>query len=463
MKMLFFKRFNSNYQRIKAICTSSSPGDTLGVRGWIKNIRRLKNNIFLDINDGSSTKKFQIVVPKNDKTKALTTGSLIRASGTVQLAPHGHYELHANEVDTVADGHLTEGFPFSPKQEHAPEYVRDFLHLRSRVDYVAAIIRLRHKAQKALHDFMDSNDFVQIHTPIITTNDCEGAGEVFSLRPDSQDLLKQMSRPGIPVDESYFDSKVFLTVSGQLHLESMSYGLGNTYCFGPAFRAENCKSPLHLSEFYMFEAELVHMENILELCTFMEKMIKTVTEQVMNSSLEEIEFCQKKSMGQKQDLEWLHKPWTVLNYESALDIVLKNKGPFKTAVTPENGFSKEQELFLVDHCNSPVFVIDWPSVQKPFYMKQSRTDPCVVHALDLLFPSVGELCGGSLRENDEKILRRHPQLPENLEWYLELRKYGGLSTGGFGMGFERYLQLLSGIKNIRDVIPFPRYPHSCKM
>ncbi|XP_013101691.1 probable asparagine--tRNA ligase, mitochondrial [Stomoxys calcitrans] len=461
--MLQARRFCSSFHRIDNIGKTSQPGDALGVRGWIKNIRKLKNNIFLDVNDGSTAQKFQVVVPKNEKTKALTPGSLIKASGNVQLAPHGHYELHAEDVNIIADGNLTKGFPFSPKQQHAPDYVRDFLHLRSRVDYVAAAMRLRHKAQKALHDFMDSNEFVQIHTPIMTMNDCEGAGEVFTVRPDSEDLLKQMSRPGIPVDESYFDSKVFLTVSGQLHLEAMSYGLGNTYCFGPAFRAENCKSPLHLSEFYMFEAELVHMEDIYKLCSFVENMIKTVSQLISNNCTEDLEFCQKISLGEKGKLDWLQKDWVILQYTEALDIVSKNKKHFKTAVKPDEGFSKEQELFLVDHFKSPVFVVDWPANQKPFYMKQSRSNPSVVHALDLLMPSVGELCGGSLRESDEEILRNHPHVPENLEWYMELRKYGGVSTGGFGMGFERYLQLLSGIKNIRDVIPFPRYPHNCKM
>ncbi|XP_023300149.2 probable asparagine--tRNA ligase, mitochondrial [Lucilia cuprina] len=461
--MLLIKRTFSNFQRINLIPKTKQPGDSIDVRGWIKSIRKLKNNIFLDINDGSTAQKFQIVLPKTEAIKSITAGSLVKASGKVQLAPHGHYELHAQEVDVIADGHLTDGFPFSPKQQHAPEYVRDYLHLRSRIDVVAATMRLRHKAQKALHDFMDQHDFVQINTPVLTTNDCEGAGEVFTVQPDSQELLKQMSRPEVPLDHSYFDSKVYLTVSGQLHLESMSYGLGNTYCLGPAFRAENCKSPLHLSEFYMFEAELVYLDHIQQLCSFIEQMLKETTKQLLDNNAQDVEFCQKKNLGEAVTFDWLNKPWPVLSYKEALAIIVENKKKFKTAVTPNEGFSKEQELYLVEHCKSPVFVVDWPAEQKPFYMKQSREDPSLVHALDLLMPTVGELCGGSLRESDEKILRNHPQLPQGLDWYLELRKFGGLPTGGFGMGFERYLQLLTGVKNIRDVISFPRYPHSCKM
>ena len=284
------------------------------------------------------------------------------------------------------------------------------------------------------------------------------------MHPDSKELLKQMSRPDIALEDSYFDNKVYLTVSGQLHLEAMSYGLGNTYCLGPAFRAENCKSPLHLSEFYMFEAELVHLDTINQLCAFMEKLLKQTTQKLFDANSEDLEICHKEYSGENlTSFDWLKKTWAILSYNEALDILLKNRSAFKTALTPNEGFSKEQELFLVDHCKSPVFIVDWPAHQKPFYMKQSRKDPSLVHALDLLMPTVGELCGGSLRESNDEILRNHPHLPQGLEWYLELRKYGGVPTGGFGMGFERYLQLLTGVKNIRDVIPFPRFSHSCKM
>ncbi|XP_030378258.1 probable asparagine--tRNA ligase, mitochondrial isoform X2 [Scaptodrosophila lebanonensis] len=362
-------------------------------------------------------------------------------------------------------GHLQDGFPFSPKQTHPPEYVREYLHLRSRIDYIAAQMRLRHRAQKAFHDYMDEHGFVQINTPILTTNDCEGAGEVFRAQPDSDNLLKQMARPNVPQDQSYFDSKVFLTVSGQLHLEAMSYGLGNTYTLAPAFRAENSKSPLHLAEFYMFEAELVHMERLDSLSAFIERMLKEITKQLLSNSAADLEFCQRKAQGNEANLEltWLKVPWQTLTYDEALTIILANREHFKTAVNADEGFSKEQELFLVAHCGAPVFVVDWPAKQKPFYMKISRENPTQVHALDLLMPTVGELCGGSLRESDAQLLSQHSQIPKHLAWYVELRKYGGVPTGGFGIGFERYLQLLTGVKNIRDVIPFPRYPHSCKM
>ncbi|EDW92207.1 probable asparagine--tRNA ligase, mitochondrial [Drosophila yakuba] len=460
--MLFLRRFYSKSGRIAQIFKTNKPGDSLAIQGWIKNVRRLKNNTFLDINDGSTSSRFQVVVPRTPENQHLAPGSVIAAVGEIQVAPNGSFELHASQVETLAEGHLQEGYPFSPKQKHPPEYVREHLHLRSRVDFVAAQMRVRHKAQKAIHDYMDAQDFVQINTPLLTTNDCEGAGEVFRVQPDSEDLLKQMKRPNVPVEQSYFDGKAFLSVSGQLHLEAMTYGLGNTYTLSPAFRAENSKSPLHLAEFYMFEAELAHLEVLEKLAQFIEKMLKSVTNRLLETSAEDLSFCQRNS-NSSSDLPWLQVPWKKISYDEALQVLQENKNSLKTPINLNEGFSKDQEFFLVDHCGAPVFVVDWPAQQKPFYMKISRTNPNRVHALDLLMPAVGELCGGSLRESDPDILRSHPQLPKDLEWYVDLRKYGGIPTGGFGMGFERYLQLVTGVKNIRDVIPFPRYPHSCKM
>ncbi|XP_017124806.1 probable asparagine--tRNA ligase, mitochondrial [Drosophila elegans] len=460
--MLFLRRFYSKTGRIAHISKSHKPGDSLSIQGWIKNVRRLKNNTFLDVNDGSTSSRFQVVVPRTPENQHLSPGSVISAVGQIQVAPNGSFELHAQRVEMLADGHLQEGYPFSPKQQHPPEYVREHLHLRSRVDFIAAQMRLRHKAQKAIHDYMDELDFVQINTPLLTTNDCEGAGEVFRVQPDSEALLKQMSRPGVPVEQSYFDSKVFLSVSGQLHLEAMSYGLGNTYTLSPAFRAENSKSPLHLAEFYMFEAELAHLDELEKLAGFIEKMLKSVTNRLLETSSEDVHFCQRNS-NSSSDLPWLQVPWQIMSYDQALQVLQDNKDSLKTAINLNEGFSKDQELFLVNHCSAPVFVVDWPADQKPFYMKVSRTNPNRVHALDLLMPAVGELCGGSLRESDPAVLSSHPQLPKDLSWYVDMRKYGGIATGGFGMGFERYLQLVTGVKNIRDVIPFPRYPHSCKM
>ncbi|XP_017468349.1 PREDICTED: probable asparagine--tRNA ligase, mitochondrial [Rhagoletis zephyria] len=461
--MFLLKRFCSGFQRINGVTKTAKLGDRLNVQGWVQNIRRLKKNIFFDLSDGSTVQRFQVVIPKEADAKDISVGSSVSVNGIIQTAPNGQPELHAKHVKVIADGNIADGYPFTPKQQHPPEYVREHLHLRARVDYIGAQMRVRHRALKAIHDYMDASDFIQINTPVLTTNDCEGAGEVFRVQPDSAALLKEMARPNIPAEQSYFDDKVFLSVSGQLHLEAMSYGLGNTYTLAPAFRSENSKSPLHLAEFYMFEAELAFIEEISALITFIEKMLKAVTAHVIESASKDIRFCQERSLGYAFQLSWLNSTWTTVSYDDALEILVANKHIFKTEIKLAEGFSKEQELFLVEHCGTPVFVIDWPTSQKPFYMKAVRTNPERVHALDLLMPGVGELCGGGIRESDANILRAHPQLPNGLEWYLELRKFGGIPTGGFGMGFERYLQLITGVKNIRDVIPFPRYPHSCLM
>lgn len=447
------------FSRIKTARTTK-PGNAFGIQGWILNIRRMKTNLFLDVNDGSTADKFQIVVPRNDETKTLSPGCSVSIHGVIQTAPNGSNELHANKVTILGNSSLKEGYPFVPKQQHPPEYVRDYLHFRSRVDYIASQLRVRHRAAKAIHDFMDDQGLVQIHTPILTTNDCEGAGETFVVKPDNEKLLKEMSREGVPLDESYFDQKVYLSVSGQLHLEAATYGLGGTYTFSPAFRAENCKSPLHLAEFYMLESELAFTSTMEDLTQFIEKMVKAVSAEVMDKSSKDIHLCQKKASAEV-DLSWLDKKWITLTYEDALSILNEHKSIFKTEIKANEGFSKEQELFLVNHLKSPLFVIDWPADQKPFYMRQLQNDTSKVHALDLLMPTVGELCGGSLRENSYDLIKE--KAPPSLQWYVDLRKYGGIPTGGFGMGFERYLQLLTGVKNIRDVIPFPRYPHSCKM
>ncbi|XP_055905619.1 probable asparagine--tRNA ligase, mitochondrial [Eupeodes corollae] len=449
----------SEFSRISKAHTTKL-GDSFGIQGWIQNIRRMKMNLFLDVNDGSTAEKFQVVVPRNDQTKSLSPGCSVSISGVIQTAPNGHNELHANEVNVIGDSSLQDGYPFVPKQQHPPEYVREYLHFRSRVDYIAAQMRVRHRAAKAIHDFMDEQGLIQIHTPILTTNDCEGAGETFVVKPDNEKLLKEMSRDGIPLDESYFDQKVFLSVSGQLHLEAATYGLGGTYTFSPAFRAENCKSPLHLSEFYMLEAELAFLSTVEELTKFIETMVKAVSQDIMDKSSQDIHHCQKKASADV-DLSWLNRSWTTLSYDEAFTIISDNKSKFKTALKANEGFSKEQELFLVNHLKSPLFVVDWPADQKPFYMRQSKKDSSKVHALDLLMPSVGELCGGSLREDNYELLKE--KAPPGLQWYVDLRKYGAIPTGGFGLGFERFLQLLTGVKNIRDVIPYPRYPHSCKM
>lgn len=432
------------------------------LQGWAQNIRRMKKQEFVDITDGTTSRKVQLVIQKDafDLSK-LSYGCSLKATGLVATAPNGNPEVHTQEFEVLNECPLKEdnGYPFTPKQSHTPDYGREYPHLRSRVDYMAAIFRIRHRTLMAINNVMDKNDFFNVNTPILTANDCEGAGETFKVRPDNEALLKDMTRPDVPLEDSYFDKKVYLSVSGQLHLEAMTYGLGNTYTISPAFRAENCKSPLHLSEFHMFEAEMGFVDRLDQLTDFVQTLLKETTGTILEKSHEDIALCHKK-FGERS-FDWLNRKWVTLSYKEAFKILQNNKDQFETVLKDDEGFSKEQEMFLVSHCKSPVFLVDWPKDTKPFYMKDSPEDSTKVAAMDLLMPEVGELVGGSLREDNYERLKS--KIPPGLEWYLELRRFGGFPTAGFGIGIERYIQLLAGVKNIRDVIPFPRYPHGCKI
>ena len=295
----------------------------------------------------------------------------------------------------------------------------------------------------------------------MTSNDCEGAGETFLVKPGNQELLKTMVKPNVQLENAYFDHPTYLTVSGQLHLEAMSHGLGNVYTFGPTFRAENCKSPIHLSEFYMLEIEKVFVDSIEDLIQVTEAIIKDVTKKLLNQCEEDI--LTVRNQKTLEDFNWLDKKFPIIDYKEAIRILTENQSELNSKVEYDEGISKEQELFLVKHFNGPVFVIDWPIKIKSFYMREKKNEPGFVEALDLLVPHVGELIGGSVREDDYNKLKSKLPKVEALNWYLDLRKYGSVTTAGFGMGFERYLQWMLNVHNIKDVIPFPRWAHNCTM
>lgn len=428
-------------------------------QGWIKALRKMKENIFVDINDGSSKNNLQIVVRKDLKTDEVNFGASIEATGVLGTTPKGQLELCAESIKVIGPCPITEEYPFIPRQSYPPEYIRQHLHLRSRVSSFNSMMRIRNSATKYLNDFLFDERYLQVHTPILTSNDCEGAGEVFRVQPESESLLKHMTRDGIPLESGYFDKKVFLTVSGQLHLEAMAHGLGNVYTFGPTFRAENSKSQLHLSEFYMLELEQCFVGTIEDVTGTVERMMKRVTNEILAKHLGDLESCSgTKGDGRAIRFDWLDKKFPMISYENAITILRDNQTELKNKVNEADGLIKEHELFLVRYFGMPIFVVDWPSALKPFYMREKSNG--LVEAFDFLVPHVGELAGGSVREDNYARLKS--KLPkDNLGWYLELRKFGGCTTGGFGMGFERYLQFLTGIVNIKDVIPYPRWAHHC--
>lgn len=403
----------------------------------------------------------QIIIAQNVAPKNISTGASISTSGVIQLSPKGQKELNAEEITIHGDCVVSDGYPFAPRKQYTPEYIRQHLHFRPRTNKFSSLLRIRSNAHISFHNYLTSQGYINVQTPILTSNDCEGAGEVFRVLPENQALVKSMAKEAQSLDEAFFDTKTFLTVSGQLHLEAAAHGLSKVYTLGPTFRAENSRSRLHLAEFYMLEAEIAFIDRIEDLMSPIEKLIKNVTKMVLDTNENDISVCRNDGTV---NFAWLEKDFAVMTYAEA-ENVLKNHQEFENGFRTENGITKEHEFFLVKHCgNIPVFVINWPKDIKPFYMRECPNDTSMVAALDLLVPEVGEIVGGSLRENDlNKLKEKLPKDSNGLDWYMDLRKFGGVPTGGYGLGFERYLLFLTGISNIKDVIPFPRWPHNCNM
>lgn len=452
--------------------SANDVGRRIRIAGWVKSRRSMKNTVFVDVNDGSAAHNLQVLTakesstnpPHSSSTPALGYGASISAIGTVSIAPSGHLELKAEHVDVHGACPLRDGFPFVPKQQHARDYVREHLHLRAHDAITAATFRVRHAASAAFSQHLNDMRFCQIHTPTLTTNDCEGGGEVFTVRPANERLAAGMRKADVPLEQAYFDRSAFLTVSAQLHLEAMCHGLGSVYAFGPIFRAENSRTPQHLAEFYMLEAEQAFVTGIEDVNQTIEQLLKATTRSVLDRAASDVALVTGGKAAVKDvDYSWLERPIPEMTFATAIDI-LQSHGirSLRNATTAQStaGLSKEEELFLVKHHNGPVFVVEWPADSKPFYVRQRGPN---MEAVDLLVPFIGELCGGSVREDDYQRLCERLPAGADLKWYTDLRKFGGVSTGGFGIGFERYLQWLLGVVNIRDVIAFPRWPHNCGM
>ncbi|KAJ8927135.1 hypothetical protein NQ314_020408 [Rhamnusium bicolor] len=451
----------SQVPNVLHVLQSQNVGEKIEVKGWVKSLRKQKENVFVDISDGSTGKKLQVLVPQKLFPAGITAGASITAEGILSLSPRGQIELSAENIKIVGKCVL-DSYPFAPRKQYQPEYIRQYLHLRPRTNTFSSILRVRSSAVLAIHKYLNSEGYTNVHTPVLTSNDCEGAGEVFKAIPDDINLLKTMVKDKVPLEEAFFDTKTFLSVSGQLHLEAAAHALSKVYTFGPTFRAENSRTRFHLSEFYMLEAEIAFLDNIQDLIMIIEKLIKHVTKSLLDASDNDLKFCHGEN---KLDLTWINKNFPILTYDEAVAIIKKRSKQFKAEFDDKVGISKEHEIFLVNYCGGiPTFIINWPKSIKPFYMRECENDSTRVASLDLLAPGVGEIVGGSLRENDyNKLKEKLPNSNAQLNWYLDLRKYGGVPTGGFGLGFERYLLLLLGINNIKDVIPFPRWPHNCSL
>ena len=437
-------------------------GKELLVCGWIRNIRVSKVITFIELNDGSYFKSAQIVLDQDNvsnykEISQLNIGSSILLKGKLKITPEAKqpFEIVANEVEI--SGVSTPSYPLQSKR-HSMEFLRDIAHLRPRTNTFMAVFRVRSVIAHAIHDFFYKNGFVYVHTPIITSSDCEGAGEMFRVTT-LEDLNKDDK-------EDFFGKKTGLTVSGQLAGECFAMAFSKIYTFGPTFRAENSHTGRHAAEFWMIEPEMAFCD-LEENMNTAEKLMKYIINSVLNECNEEVEFFNTfidKEL--KERLEHVaNSDFARVTYKEAVKLLEKENDKFEYEVHFGTDLQTEHERYLTEKIfKKPVFVTDYPKDIKAFYMKQN-SDDITVRAMDLLVPGIGEIIGGSQREESlEKLKNRMQELgmqKDEYEWYLDTRKYGSCIHSGFGLGFERAVMYLTGMSNIRDVIPFPRTPGNC--
>jgi asparaginyl-tRNA synthetase len=456
-------------KHIKDILNEKEAGKELLVKGWVRTKRGNKQIAFIALNDGTTINNLQIVadVPKFDEAimNQVTTGACISARGKLQESPgQGQdIELHAEEIKIYGPAD-PENYPLQ-KKGHSMEFLREIAHLRPRTNTFGAILRLRHHLSFAIHKYFDEKGFFYIHTPIITGSDCEGAGEMFrvtTLDPVSPPMTQDGK---VNFSEDFFGKETNLTVSGQLEAELGALALSGVYTFGPTFRAENSNTPRHLAEFWMIEPEMAFYD-INDNMDLAEEFLKYLIRYILDNCKSDLEFLRK--MYDEELFERLNfiidQDFTRTVYTEAIEILLKADQKFEFPVEWGRDLQAEHERYLVEkHFKKPVIITDYPKDIKAFYMKQNE-DEKTVRAMDVLFPRIGEIIGGSQREDDfNRLLKRIKELnlPENdLWWYLETRKFGTAPHSGFGLGFERLMLFISGMSNIRDVIPFPRTPNN---
>ncbi len=439
-------------------------GKSVTVGGWIRTVRDSKVFGFIELNDGSFFKSVQVVI--DDKLENfkelvhLNVGSSVVVTGTVVLTPEAKQPFEIKAASVTVEGESAQDYPLQ-KKRHSLEFLRTIAYLRPRTNTFSAAFRVRSEAAFAIHKFFNERGFVYAHTPIITGSDCEGAGEMFRVTSLDMENLPRTENGDVDYSEDFFGREASLTVSGQLEAETFALAFGKTYTFGPTFRAENSNTPRHAAEFWMIEPEIAFadLSDDMELA---EAMVKFVISHVLENCREELEFFnQFVDKGLIERLESVVKSdFGVLEYAEGIKILEKHKDRFEYPVFFGCDLQTEHERFLTEEVmKKPVFLINYPKEIKAFYMRQND-DGRTVAAMDMLVPGIGELIGGSQREERyDVLLERIKELglnTEDYEWYLNLRRFGGVSHAGFGLGFERLIMYLTGIGNIRDVIPFPR-------
>ncbi len=435
--------------------------------GWVRSNRAQKEFGFINLHDGTFFAPLQVVYDIstldtfNDAQK-LSVGSAIEVTGILKLTPEMKqpFELKASTIKLL--GEADETFPIQPKR-HTREFLREVAHLRTRTNLFQAVFRLRSVAAFAIHEFFQKEGFVYVNTPIITGNDGEGAGQMFGVSTLSFENPPKTEDGEIDYKKDFFGRKTNLTVTGQLEAEAYALSFNKVYTFGPTFRAENSNTQRHASEFWMIEPEIAFCDLEKDM-VIAEKMVKYIIEYVFAHIPEEMDFFdQWVEKGIKAKLQKIiNQPFARVTHKEAIDILLSANIKFENQPIHGQDINTEHEKYLTEvHFKSPVFITDWPKDIKAFYMRMNEDNETVA-AMDLLVPGSGELIGGSQREDRlDMLVKRMNEMgvpQSDLEWYLDLRRYGGCIHSGFGMGFERLIMYLSGVENIRDVIPFPRTP-----
>jgi asparaginyl-tRNA synthetase len=447
-----------------------SPPLRVGIKGWVRTVRTSKNVVFVNVNDGSCLSGIQVVVDEQvgnvEEIRRLTTGSAVMVEGRLIDSPAKgqSVEVHAELVQVIGRAH--ESFPLQ-KKRHSFEYLRTIAHLRNRTNTFGAVFRVRSRLAHAVHCFFQERGFVYLHSPIITASDAEGAGELFRVTTLDLDNLPRTQSGAIDWNEDFFGCSAFLTVSGQLAGEAFALGMGEIYTFGPTFRAENSNTSRHAAEFWMIEPEMAFYD-LHDNCGLAEAFVKRLIGTLLEECTEDLEFFDERiEKGLIERLRHVFESsFERMSYGEAVQRLQASGQSFEYPVDFGVNLQAEHERYLTEKIvGRPVFVLDYPKEIKAFYMRRND-DGRTVAAVDLLVPKVGELIGGSQREERLDVLERaieESNLPvDAYSWYLDTRRFGTAPHAGFGLGFERMIMYGTGMQNIRDVIPFPRTPRSCE-
>ena len=450
---------------------SQTPGVEVLAKGWVRTKRGNKNVAFIALNDGSTVNNIQVVCDaalfSEEQLKNITTGACIAVKGDLveSMGKGQSVEIQAKEIEVYGTADV-ETYPLQ-KKGHSMEFLREIAHLRPRTNTFGCVLRIRHAMAFAIHKYFNDRGFCYLHTPLITASDCEGAGAMFQVTTMDLNNIPKTETGEVDFSNDFFGRQTALTVSGQLEGELGAMALGQIYTFGPTFRAENSNTPRHLAEFWMVEPEMAFFE-IEDNMDLAEDFIKYCVKYALDNCMDDLKFLN--DMFDKELISRLESvistEFVRLSYTDGIDILLKSGEKFEFPVAWGVDLQSEHERYLVEkHFKKPVILTDYPKDIKAFYMKQNE-DGKTVRAMDVLFPKIGEIIGGSQREESyEKLQARIEELgmdTTNLWWYMDTRRFGSAPHSGFGLGFERLLLFVTGMQNIRDVIPFPRTPKSAE-